>query len=116
MEPSTIAEWHKVAMDWAEVAEIAHQSGNLLVAKSRLKDAYFCEREAADLCLTQFAPEPTRSVIHRSAASLAIQCGEWVEAYHLVAAALVGPERSPILKELVELKRQIVAHWREVQE
>jgi hypothetical protein len=109
-----IAGLHKRAMDMAENADFHRHDGMPSLARDEMQEAYRCERLAADLCLTTFAPEPTRSVILRSAASLAIQVGEWVEAYHLVAAGLQGdelPDEANI--ELMRLLGDIEVHWRE---
>ena len=49
--------------------------------------------------------EPTRSVLHRSAATLAVDCGQFDEARELVAKGLAGnppPEIADELREVLE--------------
>lgn len=119
MEPSItdIAGLHRSAMELAEVSKSHQLRGWTECSQTTLEAAYRREKAAADGCLIQNAPEPTRSEILRSAAKLAIDCGEWVEAYRWVAAALRNRGLVPesIYSELVGLENQIEAHWREVQ-
>jgi hypothetical protein len=51
--------------------------------------------------------EPTRSVLHRSAASLAIKCGEYEEAERLIATALNGKPPDDIAAELRDLLKVV---------
>ena len=56
--------------------------------------------------------EPTRSVLHRSAASLAFRCGEYREAERLIARALLGNPPEEIADELRRLNNKINFHLR----
>jgi len=47
--------------------------------------------------------EPTRSILHRSAATLAVQCGEYEAAQRLIYRALAGNPPSDIEAELKDL-------------
>ncbi|HEX5271222.1 MAG TPA: hypothetical protein VFW33_12065, partial [Gemmataceae bacterium] len=51
--------------------------------------------------------EPTRSVLHRSAASLALECGEYREAERLIATALAGSPPETIAEELRDLLHRV---------
>ena len=74
-----------------------------------LRQAYMLEKEAAQLIAGEFDLEPSRSVLYRSAASLAIQCGETREAERLLAAGLAGFPQEEIADELRDLLEQIYA-------
>lgn len=50
---------------------------------------------------------PTRSILHRSAASLAVECGEVATAERLIAIALSGNPPQEIAEELKDLFVQI---------
>jgi hypothetical protein len=63
--------------------------------------------EAAALIANNFDAEPTRSVLHRSAASLAIECGEFQAADRLISTALSGNPPLEIAEELKDLFIQI---------
>ena len=56
--------------------------------------------------------EPSRSVLHRSAASLAEQCGEFREAERLIAVALSGNPPEEIAEELRDLLQQVYGQLR----
>ena len=51
--------------------------------------------------------EPTRSVLHRSAATLAVQCGELQQAEKLIAVALAGQPPLDVAEELKDSFIQI---------
>lgn len=51
--------------------------------------------------------EPTRSVLHRSAATLAVNCGELQAAERLITTALSGNPPQEIAEELKDLFIQI---------
>lgn len=107
---STIRELHTKAMDLAEEALVARIKGAAEKFKSLSRKAFEYERQALQLALDMSAPEPTRSVLCRSAASLAIDCGELREAERLVAVALSGDPPSDIAEELRVLLDQVNFH------
>jgi hypothetical protein len=88
-------------------AESARRIGNPQLARERIRQAFDRERQAADLAAADLAKEPTRSVLHRSAASLALECGELREAERLIAAALSGDPPDEIAEELRDLLEQV---------
>ena len=65
------------------------------------------EAEAARLVADDLAAEPTRSVLHRSAVSLAVECGELQMAERLIARALADTPPADIADELKDLFMQI---------
>lgn len=87
---SQIQQLHQQAMDLAEMAEVAKLRGDSIKAKELFKEAFVKEAEAASLLVNNVEVEPARSILHRSAASLAINCGEINTAERLIAIALSG--------------------------
>jgi hypothetical protein len=106
-------------MDAANVAKInrLHEKAMRLVDKAFLMEhrlrsltktaleayqlAYGIEAKAARM--TPVDCEPTRSVLYRSAASLAIRCGENEDAERLITEGLAGNPPAEIEAELREL-------------
>jgi hypothetical protein len=77
------------------------------LARERLLQAFDRERQAADRVAGDVSLEPTRSVLHRSAASLALECGALREAERLIATALSGDPPEEIAEELRDLLEQV---------
>jgi hypothetical protein len=100
---SQIQELHKQAMDLAEAAFTAKLRGDLKQASQVSRQAFEKESQAAALIANQLDAEPTRSVLHRSAATLAIDCGELRAAERLIAIALSGNPPQEIAQELKDL-------------
>jgi len=106
---SSIQDFHRQAMDLAEMAFTAKLRGNLQQASELFRQAFEYQRKAAELVANAIDAEPTRSVLHRSAASLAIDCGEFREAERLIAIALSGNPPDEIADELRDLLEQVYA-------
>ena len=104
---SQIQSLHKQAMDLAEAAAVARLRGALELAAQFTRQAFEQETQAAALIASALDAEPTRSVLHRSAASLAIECGELRMAERLIATALSGNPPAEIAEELKDLFIQI---------
>lgn len=98
---------HQQAMDLAEAAAVARLRGALDEAAQFTRQAFEQETQAAALIASSLDAEPTRSVLHRSAASLAIECGETRTAERLIATALSGNPPAEIAQELKDLFIQI---------
>ncbi len=98
---------HTAAMDLAEAAFVAKLRGDLEQASKLTRQAFENERAAAELIANQLDAEPTRSVLHRSAATLAVNCGELQAAERLIATALSGNPPTEIAEELKDLFIQI---------
>jgi acetylglutamate synthase len=104
---SQIQALHQQAMDLAEAAAVAHLRGALEQAAQFTREAFEQETQAAALIASALDAESTRSVLHRSAASLAIECGELQTAERLIATALSGNPPPEIAEELKDLFIQI---------
>ena len=98
---------HEEAMDIALQGDMAARDGNTDAASELYGTAFEKEREAALLADFLHNPEPGLSVLLRSAASLALQCGRLREGEQLIARALSGNPHPEIASELRELLQQI---------
>ncbi len=107
---SRINDLHEQAMDLADEALIAKQHGHAQQAASLTLQAFELERAAADLVRDDVNAEPTRSVLYRSAATLALECDQYGEAERLIATALAGNPPHEIADELRDLRAQVQAH------
>jgi hypothetical protein len=104
---SQIQEKHNTAMDLAEAAFTAKLQGDLEQSNKLNQQAFENEQAAALLIANQLDAEPTRSILHRSAATLAIDCGNFQAAERLIATALSGNPPQEIAEELKDLFIQI---------
>ena len=98
---------HEQAMDLAEQAAIKKLRGDSSGMEELLQRALDLETEAAGMVADDMEAEPTRSVLHRSAATLAVQCGELQQAEKLIAVALAGQPPLDVAEELKDLFIQI---------
>ncbi len=103
-----VQQLHDMAMDNAEKALLADK-GNEALSREAYRQAFLYEREAANLLADNIDFEPSRSVLHRSAAALALECGEWRAAEQLICAALAGNPLEDIAEELRELLQKTYA-------
>ena len=94
-------------MDLAEQAAIKKLRGDSSGMEELLQRALALETEAAGMVADDMEAEPTRSVLHRSAATLAVQCGELQQAEKLIAVALAGQPPLDVAEELKDLFIQI---------
>lgn len=76
---------------------------DMALYKQNLRDALEMETKAAMLLKDKISAEPTRSILFRSAASIAINCGEYRKAENLVVQALYGNPPQEIKDELLDL-------------
>lgn len=100
---SKINELHEQAMEASDEAFFARRQGDMQTAETFARQAFELERAAADLVYADSDAEPTRSVLYRSAASMAIDCKEFREAERLLAIAMAGNPPDDVLEELREL-------------
>jgi hypothetical protein len=103
---SELSTRHREAMDLAERAEIAKLRGEGGVAEL-FQRAFELERDAAKMLESRLDAEPTRSVLYRSAASLALNCSQLRQAEQLIATALSGEPPDEIAEELRDLLEQV---------
>jgi len=98
-----VNELHEKAMDIAERGFMAEKKGQLDQAKQLSSQAYEYECEAAMLLLNDYDIEPTRSILFKSAACLALDFENYREAERMIALGLLGNPPPEILEELREL-------------
>jgi hypothetical protein len=103
----TIMESHHHAMDLADQADKVRRAGKLEEAHGLLLQALEFEKAAACKLADTFEIEPTRSVLYRSSASLALECNELREAERLIAMGLSGNPPDKIMEELRDLLEQV---------
>jgi hypothetical protein len=94
---------HHEAMELVDQALLARQRGELESAAQLTQAALAKEQAAADLIAPCLDLEPTRSVLHRSAAALAIACSEFRASEKLIGRALAGNPPADIADELRDL-------------
>lgn len=99
----TVSVLHEQAMDLAELAFINRMKGKPEEAKELFIEAYGLEREAAMQLEEQLDAEPTRSILFRSAASLAMNAGDFHHAEKMIAMGLAGDPPEEIAEELRQL-------------
>lgn len=98
---------HQEAMELAQLAYVADLDGDAARAGDLNRQAYEKEAAAARAVMNDYALEPTRSVLDRSAAVLALECGEVREAERLIAAGLAGNPPEEIAEELRDLLKRV---------
>ena len=104
---NALIQLHRDAMELADRAAAKKREGDHEAALELTREAFNREREAALTTGNQVEFEPTRSVLHRSAASLALECDEVREAERLIAAALAGEPPKEIAEELRDLLEDV---------
>ena len=93
---------HQKAMFFAQDALVAAHKGDKKNAVMLYKNAFDLERNAA-MSLVDTNNEPMRSILFRSAASLALNCGLDREAEIMISYGLIGTPPKDIHQELLEL-------------
>ena len=106
-------EYHQRAMNVAERAftKKLRRGGEV---EPLFQEAFELERHAAQLISAELEFEPSRSVLHRSAAALALQCGEIRAAEQLICTALAGNPPEEIADELRDLLAEVLEKLRRV--
>jgi hypothetical protein len=98
---------HRKGMILAQDAHVAQFKGDEATALHLFSDAFDLERTAALDLKSDFAKEPTRSVLFRSAASLAMNCGRFEEGEEMIAMGLAGNPPREIAEELKDVSKKI---------
>jgi hypothetical protein len=98
---------HRQAMEIADAALAARRSGDYGRALKLFRKAFAAEKAAALLAASDHAAEPTRSVLLRSAAVLALDCEEPRDAERLLTLALSGDPPNEIAEEIRDLLEQV---------
>ena len=104
---STVRKLHDKAMKLAQLSLVARHEGKTEQAEELARQAYECESQAAELVPEDKSSEPTRSILYRSAASLAYQCRELSTAQRLIGKGLSGYPPPQIEQELKDLYEQV---------
>lgn len=94
----------------AEHADVAKAANDPMTARRLYFQAFELERSAALQFLRKPEVEPTRAVLFRSAASLALDCGEFREAERMICHALATEPPLDLRAELRQLYEQM--HFR----
>ena len=110
MNLEQINDLHERAMDLAEAAVVARTQGDEVTARRRFQEALKWDAEAAALIAPHLDEEPMRSVLHRSAGSLALNCEQYRAAEKLLAVGLAGDPPAEVADELRDLLEQVYAH------
>ena len=98
---------HRDAMARVDLALAAKSEGEIERAISLFREAYDLESKAALSLSNNHEAEPTRSVLLRSAATIALDCNLTSEAERLVCLALSGNPPVEIAEELRDLWEQV---------
>lgn len=107
---SQLKDCHHKAMDLAARAFNENRYGNEEEALSLFRQALQFELAAID-ALEEYI-EPTYSVLHRSAAMLALDCKQLRKAEQLAARALANEPPEFVADQLREVLEQVYAHWK----
>lgn len=100
-------ELHREAMGLSAQSFLARMQGQDDVANNLIQEAFEKERRVAVSVADQYDLEPTRSVLFRSAASLALECKEYREAERLLSFGLSGSPPEDIANEMRDLLEQV---------
>ena len=107
MDYTNTKQVHRKAMILAQDAYVAQSQGDEATALSLYEAAFELEKEAALMLISDEAKEPTRSVLFRSAASLAVKCKKFRDAEKMVALGLAGNPPEEIANELRDLYEDV---------
>jgi hypothetical protein len=102
-------ELHHEAMNKLHEAETSLEKGAYAAHLSLLTEASRLEADAAYLLRDKFQAEPTRSVLFRSAANLALRCREFKKAERLVLTALTGNVPQELKSEMLDVFSEALA-------
>lgn len=98
---------HRKAMIMAQDAYVSLSQGDEETACRLYEEAFKLEKEAALSFSFEETKEPTRSVLFRSAATLAMKCKKYRDAEKMVALGLAGNPPSEIANELRDLYEDV---------
>lgn len=104
---ASVRELHNEAIHLANMATRSLQFDPEAQVATLFRQAFELESQAASLVPNEPSSEPTRSILYQSAASLALQCGEFKIARQLVAQGLTGSPPPKIEHQLIRLFDQI---------
>jgi hypothetical protein len=96
------------AMEYVDRAHEARQRGDIDAATQDFAEAFRLEKQAAEAMIPYLDVEPTRSILLRSAASLALECKRNEEAERLACLGLSG---KPPVEIKAELREVLMTIW-----
>lgn len=97
---------HNLAMAFLDKAEEEKRNGNIELSRQRKHDAYLAEVAAASMLPVTIQVEPSRSILYRSAASIALDLEYWDYAIKASEEGLMGLPPGWVLPELIDIKNQ----------
>jgi hypothetical protein len=103
-----IREIHDRAMDLFELALLTARAGDAEKSRRLFNEALEKEATAADSVADAYDLEPTRSILYRSAASIALRIGNVQKAKQYVEAGLAGRAPEDIRAEMITLREQVL--------
>jgi hypothetical protein len=98
---------HNQAINLAEKAILLRFRKKIDESKEAFNDAFLLERKAAMQIRDLYDFEPSRSILFRSAASLALNAGLFRQSKQMIAIGLSGNPPDPIAYELRDLYKTI---------
>jgi len=98
-----LRELHREALSKFKEANLEKKNGNKGLYNRLLQEAFEKEKQAAELLIDKKDVEPTRSVLFRSAANLALLCNHFDEAKRLAELGLDGSPFMELRNELEEI-------------
>lgn len=101
-----LRELHREALSKFKLANIEKNNGNRGLYKQLLQEAFTLEKQAAEILVDKKDVEPTRSVLFRSAANLALLCKDYDEAKRLAEIGLDGSPFTELRNELEAIIQQ----------
>ena len=104
---SQVRDLHRKAMSLLDDANCARAAGDNTLADNIRRQAYEIEEQAAILLQDRQEIEPTRSILYKGAAVLAMECGLTCEAERLINTALAGHPPDWIAEELRDLSHKV---------
>lgn len=102
---------HLRAMEYVDRACEARRRGDTDAVAQNFAEAFRLEKQAAEAMVPYLDVEPTRSILLRSAASLALECKREEEAERLACLGLSGKPPSEIRAELRDV---LMTFWQSV--
>jgi len=95
-------------MDLFELGLLTARAGKSAQSRRLFNEALEKETAAADSVAADYELEPTRSILHRSAASMALRIGDVQKAKQYIESGLAGKVPEDIKGEMVVLRQQIL--------
>lgn len=104
---SDTGQLHNSAMDLFELGLLTARAGKFTESRRLFNEALDKETAAADSVAADYKLEPTRSILHRSAASIALRIGSIQTAKRYLEIGLAGNPPRDIREEMGTLREQI---------